>query len=97
MQTRLALLLALVVFRAYCPCVVCCGKWSRYGLTASGVRPVAGVTIAAPRSVPFGTKVHVEGLGWRTVQDRSKRDGWELYFRTHDEARRFGVQRLEVR
>jgi 3D (Asp-Asp-Asp) domain-containing protein len=60
---------------------------------------VQGVTIAAPRSVPFGTMIHVETVGWRRVEDRlSKRfdNRFDLYFRRHADAVKFGKQQLKV-
>lgn len=39
------------------------------GQTASGEYTQEGVTIALPSDIPFGTRVYVEGLGWRTHQD----------------------------
>lgn len=82
------------IFSAYCACAVCCG-WSNHP-TASGVWPVEGVTIAAPRSIPFGTRVWTP-LGWRIVQDRTARryDGrWDIYFRRHADAKRFGIVKV---
>ena len=84
---------------AYCPCKVCCGKWSG-GPTASGKMPVAGITVAGPRSIPFGTRVWIEGVGVRVVQDRLARkyDGrFDLYFSSHADALRFGKRTLQVR
>ena len=84
---------------AYCACKTCAGKWSRYGLTASGQRPVEGRTIAGPRNIPFGTRVFVSGVGERIVEDRMSRrhpDMWDISFRRHEAARQFGVQRLEI-
>lgn len=53
----------------YCPCRKCCGKWAN-GITASGATAVEGITIAADtRVLPLGTKVFIEGLGERVVQD----------------------------
>lgn len=82
---------------AYCACVVCCGKAG--GLTASGAKPVPGVTVAAPRGVPFGrwAVIEVPGLGRlrRRVEDRTAKrfDGrWDVFFATHEEAKRFGIQ-----
>lgn len=57
---------------AYCPCKKCCGKNPSdpgYGLTASGEVAREGVTIAADK-LPFGTRVYIEGVGERVVQDR---------------------------
>lgn len=84
---------------AYCPCSKCCGRWSG-GPTASGKMPVAGVTVAGPRSIPFGTRVWIEGVGERVVQDRLARkyDGrFDVYFSSHAEALRFGNRTLKVR
>lgn len=56
----------------YCPCQKCCGKSKSnpsYGITASGARAAEGVTIAMA-GLPFGTRVYIEGLGERIVQDR---------------------------
>ena len=53
---------------SYCPCIKCCGKTD--GITYSGVKAVEGVTIAADiRKLPIGTKVYIDGLGERVVQD----------------------------
>ena len=84
---------------AYCPCKVCCGQWSG-GPTASGKMPVAGVTVAGPRSIPFGTKVWIEGVGERVVQDRLARKyngRFDVFFASHAEALRFGRRTLKVR
>lgn len=85
------------VLTAYCACVLCCGKWAG-GPTASGAKPVAGVTIAGPRAVPLGSVVVVtipgvfEGRRF-IVQDRTakKFDGrWDIFFSRHSDALRFG-------
>jgi 3D (Asp-Asp-Asp) domain-containing protein len=92
---------------AYCACTTCCGPDAR-GITASGKRPLQGLTIAAPRAVPFGTKVFIaqdvlrsRGLatptGWNgfVVQDRlSKRydSRFDVYFTRHADARKFGIK-----
>lgn len=83
---------------AYCHCAVCCGEAGNP--TASGKMPKVGVTIAAPRSIPFGTKLHIQGVGVRTVQDRlplrydSRID---VFFGSHQEAKRFGIKKLKVK
>lgn len=48
----------------YCPCSRCCGEWAYLnpGITASGTVAKYG-TIAAPPSIPFGTKMKIEGYG----------------------------------
>ena len=52
----------------YCPCASCCGSYGN--ATATGVMPKEGVTIAVdPRVIPYGTKVYIEGVGYRIAQD----------------------------
>lgn len=84
---------------AYCPCRICCGKWSG-GPTASGKMPKQGVTCAAPRRIPFGTRLHIEGVGVRVVQDRLSRKfdhRIDVFFASHKEARKFGKRTLHVK
>jgi len=90
------------VITAYCGCALCCGEAGQP--TASGRMPVAGITIAAPRSVPPGTWVtlRVPGLGTirRRVDDRTSRhyDGrYDLYLPTHRAAQRFGAKTAKIR
>ena len=83
---------------AYCACRKCCGQ-SAAGITASGTRPVEGRTVAASRSIPLGTRIYIEGLGWRTVEDRTAKrfDGRvDVYFRSHAEALKFGKRKLQM-
>jgi 3D (Asp-Asp-Asp) domain-containing protein len=107
-MTPLPLILALLVggpaedttlwrVTAYCPCKVCCGPKAK-GVTASGKRVAPGM-VAADKSIPFGTKLRIDGLGTFTVEDRGgaiKGRRLDVYFRTHAEARRFGVRWLRV-
>ncbi len=82
---------------AYCPCDKCCGKWAD-GITASGVKAV-GKIIAAPKHIPFGTKIYVPGYGLAEVQDRGgaiKGNKLDLLFPTHQEALNWGRQKLNV-
>lgn len=83
---------------AYCACSICCGPKAK-GLTASGAKPRQGVTVAASRSIPLGTRIYIESVGWRVVQDRLRRDydsRVDLYMRSHKMAKRFGLKRLKV-
>ena len=72
----------------YCHCAKCCGKST--GITASGARATEGVTIAADtRKLPMGTRVYIEGVGERIVQDRGgaiKGNKIDVYVDTHSEA-----------
>lgn len=83
---------------AYCGCEKCCGKWSKHKLTADGHTPKQGVTIAASRAIPFGTKIKIEGKIY-TVQDRlaTKYDNRiDIYFEKHDDALKFGKKTLQI-
>lgn len=87
----------LYTITAYCPCAKCCGKSN--GITASGIKAVQGVTIATDKSIPFGTKIYIDGIGERIVQDRGgaiKGNRIDLYFDSHQEALNFGRQIKEV-
>ena len=83
---------------AFCPCVRCTGQWSG-GPTASGIMPRAGITVAAPRSIPFGTRVRIGDLGVFVVQDRlAKRydNRFDVFMESHATARAFGKRSLKV-
>jgi 3D (Asp-Asp-Asp) domain-containing protein len=92
---------------AFCPCEICCGKWSNPDnpTTASGAPAVEGVTVASDwLTLPKGTEIYIDGVGSRTVQDKpakwivDKYDGKiiDLYFDSHQDAWNFGKQELEV-
>lgn len=79
---------------AYCSCKYCTG-WGK-NITASGVTPSRG-TIAAPRNIPFGTVIKLDGLGEFTVQDRGGgiklKNGVvliDVWMPSHQEALQFG-------
>lgn len=75
---------------AYCACAKCCGKST--GITASGARVKQGVTVASG-GFKFGTKIHIEGIGNRVVQDRGVNSRTvDVYFNNHSEALKFGVK-----
>ncbi|MEW5785265.1 MAG: 3D domain-containing protein [Bacillota bacterium] len=68
-------------------------------LTASGEKVVPGETAAAGPNIPFGTKIYVEGLGWRTVNDRGGAIGpndIDLAVSTIEESIKFGKQQRLV-
>jgi 3D (Asp-Asp-Asp) domain-containing protein len=74
-----------------------CGKTD--GITASGVKAKAGVTVAASRDLPFGTVLYIDGIGYRTVQDRGGAIGpghLDLYVDSESSAIKFGVKYLKV-
>lgn len=49
-------------------CYHCCGNIN--GVTASGVDATVGYTVAADKSIPFGTTLYIEGYGYYVVEDR---------------------------
>lgn len=52
----------------YDTCVKCCGKDD--AITASGTIAEVGRTCAASKDLPFGTVLYIDGIGYRTVEDR---------------------------
>lgn len=87
---------------AYCLCVLCCG--STPDTAANGRSPVVGVTVAAPRAVPFGTWVEISIPGMspmrRRVDDRLSRrwdHRWDVLVESHAAARQFGVRKGTIR
>ncbi len=87
---------------AYCPCEKCCGKWAD-GQTASGYWIQLGDRfVAAPKHIPFGTKMIVPGYNESKpveVKDRGGSitvDRLDVYFDTHQEALNWGVKYLEI-
>src|SRR5690606_5056518 len=66
-----------------------------YGITASGAHVQSGVTIAAdPRVIPMGSKVYIENVGTRVVQDTGgaiKGNRIDVYIPNLSQARQFGV------
>jgi 3D (Asp-Asp-Asp) domain-containing protein len=82
---------------AYCPCQICCDKTD--GITASGIKAVEGITVAADKRYAFGTQMLIPGFGWRTVQDRGgaiQGNHVDLYFDSHSDALEFGSRVMEV-
>lgn len=87
----------LATVTAYCACVLCCGPEAA-GVMANG-QPVTVGSIAAPRSVPFGTRVRIGKLGVFVVRDTMPGDApnrWDIFFPRHEDAKQFGKQTLDV-
>lgn len=83
---------------AYCPCNICCEKWSGSpeGKTTSiGVGAYEGITFAVdPTKIPYGTKMYIEGVGVGIAADCGgaiKGNRIDVYFKTHQKAIEFGV------
>lgn len=75
-----------------------CGEGT--GLTASGTKVQAGVSIAVDRSkIPFGSKVYIEGYGTRIAQDVGggvNGNHIDVAVETHEEAERLGTVTRDV-
>lgn len=70
-----------------------------HGITASGARVREGLTAACPPEIPFGTRVHIAGVGERVCLDRGgaiKGRRLDVYIADRSEALRFGRRKLEV-
>lgn len=71
-----------------------------YGITASGAVVKEGHTIAAPRDIPFGTKIYIPYFDTIfTVEDRGgaiRGNRLDVYMASRDEARAFGRRSLDV-
>lgn len=84
------------VITAYCCCQICCGN-SSPGINAAGKRPIQGISIAGPRSLPLGTRIRIAGMTNEFILDdrtAKKYDGrFDIYFSSHAEARQFGIRR----
>ena len=66
---------------------------------SNGNYPTAGYTVAC-NSLPFGTRIYIEGIGERVVEDRGPSDlgsQWiDLFCDSYDECAAFGAQYREV-
>jgi 3D (Asp-Asp-Asp) domain-containing protein len=88
----------LYIVTAYCACKLCCGNEAK-GITANGSFPRQNITCAAPRAIPFGTVLHIDGIGIRRVEDRLKINydsRIDIYFLRHRDAAKFGKKKLNV-
>jgi 3D (Asp-Asp-Asp) domain-containing protein len=88
---------------AYCPCSKCCGNQSD-GITASGHKIRRGDTfVAADKRYSFDTEMTIPGYSKTMpvkVLDRGgaiRGNRLDVFFPTHKEARKWGVQYLDVK
>lgn len=90
------------IVTAYCALACCCGPKdkSNIGITASGKMATEGRTIAAPRHIPLGSIVRVEGFKKPfIVEDRTARrynGRWDIYMDSHISAKNFGRKKLKI-
>lgn len=68
--------------------------------TALGIKPKSGVTIAVdPRLIPLGSKVFIQGFGWRLAQDTGgaiKGRRIDIFMSSRRLADTFGRRRLKI-
>ena len=67
--------------------------------TASGTMPVVGRTVAGPRWIPLGTKVWIEGVGERIVEDRTHirfNGRYDVFMDSEAECLEWGIQQRVV-
>lgn len=90
----------------YCPCSKCCGKTN--GITSSGAKAQAGVTVAMPKGYSFGTKLLIKDTNENllndgetyVVQDRGgaiKNNKIDIFFSSHSEALKFGKRTVYLK
>lgn len=75
------------------------GKPKVIGITASGTKAKPGTIAADPKKYKFGTHLYVPGYGAGTVEDIGgsiKGNHIDIWFPTHEEARRWGRRWLKV-
>ena len=79
------------VVTAYCACTTCCGP-NATGTNAAGLKAVEG-TIAASRTIPFGSTVIINKRRY-VVRDRlAKRydKRFDIFMSSHAKAKEFGI------
>ncbi len=89
---------------AYCSCERCCDKdpsdeW--YGITASGKRARWGTVAVDRRVIALGSKLRIEGypdtiFRAEDVGGAIKGNHIDVWFPSHREALKFGVQRIVI-
>jgi 3D (Asp-Asp-Asp) domain-containing protein len=71
-----------------------------YGVTTSGEDVKENRTLACPRSIPFGTKIEIEGYGIRVCEDRGGHivnGRLDIYMENLNDALEFGRRTLQVK
>ncbi len=85
------------IVTAYCPCSECTYPYTD-GYFANGEK-VSYPALAAPSTIPFGTRMYVPGYGVAEVKDRGgviTGNRLETFFLDHQQAKEWGVQELMI-
>ena len=83
---------------AYCACESCCPGTSD-GLTSTETIATEGRTIAVdPNVIPLGSIVEINGVSYvaEDIGGAIKNNRIDIFFNSHDDAREFGRQYLDV-
>ena len=85
--------LGVYTITAYCGCTQCTGG---LGITASGVTPTEGWTVAC-NSLPFGTQISINGNTYEVQDTGNMNDRTiDIYMNSHEDAVAFGMQTADV-
>jgi len=94
------------VVTAYCPCARCCGRNSP-GVTSTGTSAWQRGIAADPRTIPYHTRVYVDGYGYAVVDDtggamrkayrRGNMPQIDLRMKYHWLARQWGRKVMQIR
>ena len=72
-----------------------CGSGA--GVTATGTKVTVGRTVAVnPKTIPYGSRVYIEGYGWRIAEDTGsavKSNQIDIAVEAHNQAMSMGVNR----
>lgn len=86
-----------MIITAYCPCSKCTDG---DGITSSGTKATQGRTIAVdPQYIHYGTEIIIDGHSYiaEDCGGAIKGNKIDLFFDSHEEALKFGVQKKVVR
>ncbi|MCM8542990.1 MAG: 3D domain-containing protein [Lentisphaeraceae bacterium] len=75
------------------------GYRKKVGYTSKGTRADIGTIAADSRSIPYGTKLYVQGYGFGVVEDTGgalKGNHIDIFFNSHSQAMRWGVKSMKV-
>lgn len=94
-----------VIATAYCPCAKCCGKGSP-GITKTGRSAWLPGVAVDPLCIPLGSHIDIPGYNrnnngsWVLCDDtggKIKGNRIDVRFKTHEEAKRWGRQKITIR